>query len=356
VEEGFEEGVLILAVAVLVSEDLGGGVRLIAADAEVDADVAGFGGDKVVEGADLVVGGFRVFGQLVGAGAEGVVGLRLAEGERAVPVADFGPGVEGGPGDGGKLAAVGVLVGIFGRSGLSGIVGVGFGRGDELRDGPDVRAESVVLGDSGFVVGAPDLDIFVGRDFEGEGLVANDDGAGNGEVMRSPELGGSFGLIDGEAGFVLEGVADGERADREVLLLEIAVERGFAGDSGGHVHRVGGRRVDSGAVGLVDADDLDGGGFVGGGVAEGEDAELLRCSLGLDADDNVDVALAGAVGVHAVRGVVALEDEGLIGEGRGGGGWNDFGGGRRLLRGRDEGKKRDKQGREQARARHTRVG
>jgi hypothetical protein len=37
--------------------------------------------------------------------------------------------VEGGPGDGGKLAAVGVLVGIFGRSGLSGIVGVGFGRG-----------------------------------------------------------------------------------------------------------------------------------------------------------------------------------------------------------------------------------
>lgn len=61
-EEGFEEGVLILAVAVLVGEDLGSGVRLIAADTEVDADVASFGGDKVVEGADLVVGGFRVFG------------------------------------------------------------------------------------------------------------------------------------------------------------------------------------------------------------------------------------------------------------------------------------------------------
>jgi hypothetical protein len=262
--------------------------------------------------------------------------------------------VERGPGNGRELAAIGVLVGILGRSGLRGVVGVGFGSGDELRDGPDVRAETIVVGDGGLVVGAPDLDIFVGGDFEGEGLVENDDGAGNGEMMGAPELAGGFGLVDGEAGLVLEGVADGERANGEVLLLEVAVERGFAADGGGHVHGVGGWRVDGGAVGLVDADELDGGGFVGGGVAEREDAELLGCSLRLDTDDNVDIALAGAVGVHAVRGVVALEDEGLIGEGRGGGGWNDFGGGRRLLRGRDEGKKRDKQGREQARARHTR--
>ena len=125
-----------------------------------------------------------------------------------------------------------------------------------------------MVGDGGLVVGAPDLNIFVGGDFEGEGFVEDDDGAGDSEVMRAPELAGSFGLVDGEAGVVLEGVADGEGADGEVLLLEVAVEGGFAADGGGHVDGVGGGRVDAGAVGLVNADELDGGGFVGGGVAE----------------------------------------------------------------------------------------
>ena len=59
-EEGFEEGVLIFAVAVLIGQNFGSGVGLIAADTEVDADVASFRGDEFVEGADLVFGGFRV--------------------------------------------------------------------------------------------------------------------------------------------------------------------------------------------------------------------------------------------------------------------------------------------------------
>ena len=46
--------VLVLAVAVLVGEDFGGGVRLVAADSEVDADVADVGGDEGVYRLSLV--------------------------------------------------------------------------------------------------------------------------------------------------------------------------------------------------------------------------------------------------------------------------------------------------------------
>ena len=331
---------------------------LIAADAEVDADVASFGGDEFVDGANLVFGGFGVFGQIVGAGAKSVSGLRLTEGERAVPVADFSPVVEGGPGDGGKLAAVGVFVGIFGGRGL-GVFGGGFGGGHELGDFPGPGAEAIVNGDGGVVVGAPDLDVFVGGNFEGEDFGRDDVGAGRGEMVGSPELARGFGLVDGDEEIVLEGVADGEGANGDVLLFEVAVEGSFAGDGGGHVDGVGGGRVDGRAVGLVDADELDGGGFVGGGVAEGEDTELLGCSLGLDVEDGVDFALAGAVGVHAVAGFVFFEDEGFAGEGTGG-----CDGGRRgcglsgcggLLRGRDKRQKQNRQDREQKCAGHLRI-
>ena len=170
-------------------------------------------------------------------------------------------------------------------------------------------------GDGGGVVGAPDLDVFIGGSFEGEGFSKDDEGAGRGEVVRAPELARSFRFVDGDEEIVLEGVTDGEGTDGDVFFFEVAVEGSFAGDGGGHVDGIGGRRINGGAVELVDADELDGGGFVSGSVAEGEDTELLRGSLRLDAEDGVDFALAGAVGVHAVGGLVFFEDESFAGEG-----------------------------------------
>ena len=110
-----------------------------------------------------------------------------------------------------------------------------------------------------------------------------------------------------------------------MLLLEVAVEGSFAGDGSGHVDGVGGGGFDDRAAGFVDADEGDGGGFAVGGVGEVEDGELTRGGVGLDADDDVVDALAGAVGVHAVDGLGALDDGGLVGEGGCGGGLREGG-------------------------------
>ena len=73
-----EKRVLILAVAVLVTEHLTGGVGLVAADSERDADVADLRCDVGVDGANLLlVGGlagddFRGFSLDVGVGNHAV--------------------------------------------------------------------------------------------------------------------------------------------------------------------------------------------------------------------------------------------------------------------------------------------
>ncbi len=98
-QERFEEGVFIFAIAVLVGENLGGGVGLIAADAEVDANITRVRGYEPINGAHLVFGRFGVFGEFVGAGAESVVGLRLGESKAAIPVPHLSPAMERSPGD-----------------------------------------------------------------------------------------------------------------------------------------------------------------------------------------------------------------------------------------------------------------
>ena len=87
--------------------------------------------------------------------------------------------------------------------------------------------------DGGFVVGAPDLEVAVFGDVELDGLGA-DDGAGGGEeeAVAAPEVAGGFGLGADDAEFVLEEVAGLEAADGDLLLLEVAVEGGLAGDFG----------------------------------------------------------------------------------------------------------------------------
>ena len=74
------------------------------------------------------------------------------------------------------------------------------------------------FGDDGLVLGAPDLDVLVFGDAKLDGLVENDlIGAAVAEALGSPELTGSFGLGTDDAGLVLDGVADTEVADGDLL-------------------------------------------------------------------------------------------------------------------------------------------
>ncbi len=98
-EHGDEQGGLVLAVAVLVAEDVAGLVRLEAADAEGYADVADLGADVAVDGAGFFVGGGFAGGEGGDLGADVVVGFGAGAFEGAIPGTDFLPGVEVGPGD-----------------------------------------------------------------------------------------------------------------------------------------------------------------------------------------------------------------------------------------------------------------
>ncbi len=164
------------------------------------------------------------------------------------------------------------------------------------------------------MVGTPDLNVLIGGDPEGEDLGENDRSAGSREVVDTPELARGLGFVDGELDIVFESVARRKRPDGKVFLLQVAVERRFTGDGGSHIDSVGGRRVDGCPVGFVYADELDERNFVGGGIGEGEHAELLGSALGLEPEKDVDLTLAGAVGVHSVGGLGSLEDHGLIGK------------------------------------------
>ena len=98
-EHGDEEGGFVLAVAVLIAEDVAGVVGLEAADAEGDADVADLRADVGVDGAGLFVGSGFAGGEGGDLGADVVVGLGAGAFEGAVPGTDFLPAMEVGPGD-----------------------------------------------------------------------------------------------------------------------------------------------------------------------------------------------------------------------------------------------------------------
>ena len=161
-------------------------------------------------------------------------------------------------------------------------------------------------------------------------LRANDDaGGGEEEAFGSPEVAGSFRLGADDADLVVEEVSGLEAADGDLLLLEVAVEGGFAGDFGGDFLGVGGGGGDDGAVGVVDADVVDFDVLGTGGEVEGKDAEGFDAGLVADFDDARDFAGAGAVGCVGVAAAEVVEDDGLAGVV--GGERCGFGGGGRCL-------------------------
>ncbi len=299
-EHGDEEGSFIFAVAVLIAEDIGGGVGLIAADAEGYADVADLGADEVVDGAGLgVVGGF-VGGEGADAGADIVVGSGAGGLQAAIPGSDFGPGVEVGPGDVGEFGIVADAEGgIFVEEEESVFVFAGYGL--ELGAVPPVDVLVGGFGEGGFVLWTPDLDEGGLGDVEFDGF-GEDDGSGRGEVeaFAAPEVSGGLGLGANDAEFVFEVVAGLEAANGNLLLLEVAVEGSLTSDLGGEFLGVGGWGGDDGAVGVANADVVDFDVFGAGGEVEGDDAEGFDGSLVVDGDDAGDFLGTGAVGGVAI--------------------------------------------------------
>ena len=190
---------LVLTVAVLVREDLGGGVGLVAADAEGDADVADVGGDVVIERAGFGLVGGHARGEFGGLGLYRVVGDDAVGLEHAVPLAHLFPGFEGGPGDGGQLALFEVELLIGGPENLLLRGGFGFGfladRGLQLGVAPEVDVLPRGIGGSGgggfdrLNAGTPDVDVHAGGDTQLGGL-GEDDG-GSAEYLLAPALSGN---------------------------------------------------------------------------------------------------------------------------------------------------------------------
>ena len=87
---------LVLAVAVLIFEDVRGGMRLVAAEAEGEADVADIFCDVIVESGDFFEFGRAPLNQLLGFGADFGRGFGAALFKIGVPFADLRPGGEGG--------------------------------------------------------------------------------------------------------------------------------------------------------------------------------------------------------------------------------------------------------------------
>jgi hypothetical protein len=107
-EHGGKQCVLVFAIAILIAENLSCSMRLVSADAKVDANVANLGGNVGVEGADLFfIGGFArdelgdlSFDFRAGRGAVGF--------EAAIPGTHLLPALEGRPLNRRKLTLIGV--------------------------------------------------------------------------------------------------------------------------------------------------------------------------------------------------------------------------------------------------------
>src|SRR4051794_1472364 len=93
-EHGREQGMLVLTIAVLVSENVSSGMRLESTYAEREAYVSNLRSDVVVERADLVDGRLLVLGEFESLLAQFGRGLNAVPLQRCVPVTEFFPALE----------------------------------------------------------------------------------------------------------------------------------------------------------------------------------------------------------------------------------------------------------------------
>jgi hypothetical protein len=92
-----------------------------------------------------------------------------------------------------------------------------------VRGLPAINLLAVFFCNDRLCLGAYDLNVFVFRDSQLDQLIHHD--CVRDEVLRTPELVGSLGLFNVEAYLVFERIAGTERFDRNLLLLQVAIER-----------------------------------------------------------------------------------------------------------------------------------
>src|ERR1700678_1304977 len=90
-----EQNTLVLAIAILILENFGGGMWPIAAAAEGKADVANISRDVIVERLHFFEIGCAAFGEFLRFGADFGSGISAALFQIGVPTRHFVPGVEG---------------------------------------------------------------------------------------------------------------------------------------------------------------------------------------------------------------------------------------------------------------------
>src|ERR1022692_1746274 len=109
-KQGGEQSVFVFAVAVLVVKDLPGSVRLVAARAQRQTDVAEILRDEVVESLNLVHLRVEAFGEFVGLGANFRRGSTPVFFQARIPAADLFPTDERGQLNVGILLIGGLLL------------------------------------------------------------------------------------------------------------------------------------------------------------------------------------------------------------------------------------------------------
>ena len=133
---------LIFAVAVLVVEDVAGGVRLVAAHSQRQADVAEILGHEIVEGFGLVQIRVEALGQFLGLGADFRRGRAAVFLQAGVPAANLLP-----TGERGQLNVGAFVVGTFFFFFLSLSLSLSVVFALQVGTGPVIDAAAVVLGD-----------------------------------------------------------------------------------------------------------------------------------------------------------------------------------------------------------------
>ncbi len=233
-QHGSKQGVLVLAVAVLVVQYSRGSVGLVPANAEGDAYVTDLAGDPGVDSLRFVFLRRFAGGDFGDFGLDGFVGKSAGrhESERyhSPTASQLGKVVQETSGE----AAFFGVHGLFGRErlllfGLRCCFCDGAGGWVELLPVPGVDAlvADGRLGglDAGCGVG-PDGDFGGGGDAQLRVLV-EDDGVAE-EDEAAPELVGRFGFEANAVRLPLYRVANAQTLDGQLLLLEVAVEGGFA--------------------------------------------------------------------------------------------------------------------------------
>src|SRR6267143_5090874 len=303
-----EQGVLVFAVAVLVVQNVGSCVRLVAAQPERQAYVAEILGDVVIESLDPVEIAAQAFGQLVGLRANLRSGLPAIVIEARVPAADFFPAVKGG-----QLNRRNFIFGLFLFPLLFVFVLIlVVVLALQVGTGPAIDAPAILLADlrvkprlglqlQGTIAGYVDFELLVEID------------VGPVEIVLSPELARRERRVDDRGHVILQDLPRPQTRHGDVFLSVVGIDRRLACNRRAEVLYGIRRRRYHAAIFLQYAHVGNLHAFVRGVVAEQYLSPLPDPGLALHPDPRRGFLPPRAVTLEAETGTHLFDDERLLG-------------------------------------------